>query len=141
MRNRLIDALGKSSADYAEIRLEIEESTRLAYRGHEMELADSSAFSGGIARACYCIGYEAVIFGQRIGSLLKESVGDSIIWKPLIENLVSLLEGSPHLDEDVKRFYLSNGFVSSNFIVISELREAPAIGAGVDVYLHYKVGG
>ena len=85
--------------------------------------------------------FEAVIFGQRIGSLLKESVGDDVIWKPLIENLVSLLEGSPHLDEDVKRFYLSNGFVSSNFIVISELREAPAIGAGVDVYLHYKVGG
>ncbi|MBW1895899.1 MAG: TldD/PmbA family protein [Deltaproteobacteria bacterium] len=62
MKNRLIDALRKNSADYAEIRVEIEESTQLAYRGQEMEAAGSSAFSGGIARACANGGWGMVAF-------------------------------------------------------------------------------
>jgi len=52
MKDRLFEALKKSSADYAEIRVETLETTQLAYRGREMETAEASAFQGGIVRAC-----------------------------------------------------------------------------------------
>jgi TldD protein len=62
MKDRITEALKKSTADYAEIRLEIEETTHLAYRGHEMESAGASSYSGGIARACKNGGWGLIAF-------------------------------------------------------------------------------
>jgi TldD protein len=52
MKDRLMEALKKNTADYAEIRYETNDSNRLGYRGKEMENMSSSRFSGGIVRAC-----------------------------------------------------------------------------------------
>lgn len=62
MKNRLLDALKKSSADYAEIRVETHNATHLAYRGREMEAAGSSSYCGGIVRACTKGGWGLVTF-------------------------------------------------------------------------------
>ncbi len=62
MKDRLFKALTKSTADYAEMRLEVEEATHLAYRGKEMESAGSSTFTGGIVRACTKGGWGIVVF-------------------------------------------------------------------------------
>lgn len=62
MKDRLFEALKKSTADYAEIRMETLETTQLAYRGREMETADASAFQGGIIRACTKGGWGIVVF-------------------------------------------------------------------------------
>ena len=62
MKDRLAEALKRTSADYAEIRLETLESTHLAYRGREIESAGSSVFSGGVVRACKKGGWGMVAF-------------------------------------------------------------------------------
>lgn len=62
MRDRLFDALKKSTADYTEIRIETNETVQLAFRGPEMEAAGSSTFTGGIVRACIKGGWGSVVF-------------------------------------------------------------------------------
>lgn len=62
MKDRLFEALKRSTADYAEIRVSVEEGLKLAYRGPEAE--ESSAWSGrgGIVRACTQGGWGIVSF-------------------------------------------------------------------------------
>ena len=48
MQDRLSEALKKSVADYAEIRVEKEEGTHLAFRGSEMESSGASRLCGGV---------------------------------------------------------------------------------------------
>ena len=62
MKDRLFDALRRSTADHAEIRVELCEATELAYRGREIERADSSSLCGGMARACTKGGWGIVTF-------------------------------------------------------------------------------
>jgi TldD protein len=62
MKDRIKEALKKNTADYAEIRVETEESTHLAYRGPEMESAGASSFCGGIVRACHKGGWGIIVF-------------------------------------------------------------------------------
>jgi len=62
MKDRLSEALKRSTADYAEIRVETEERTWLTYRGREMDASGASAFSGGIVRACTRGGWGVVAF-------------------------------------------------------------------------------
>lgn len=62
IENRLIDALKKNRADYAEIRFETEEKTSLAYRGEEVEAAGVSSYAGGMVRACVNGGWGMVFF-------------------------------------------------------------------------------
>ena len=52
MKDRLHEALKRSTADYAEIRFETLDTTGLGYRGREVEQAATSRFAGGIVRAC-----------------------------------------------------------------------------------------
>ncbi|MGD9022168.1 MAG: TldD/PmbA family protein [Deltaproteobacteria bacterium] len=58
----MLQALSSGAADYAEIRVEIEESTHLAFRGQEMESAGSSSYCGGIVRACTKGGWGVIAF-------------------------------------------------------------------------------
>lgn len=50
MRDRIQDALKQSKADYTEIRIEEKETTRVAFRGRELELANANIDKGGIVR-------------------------------------------------------------------------------------------
>ncbi|MHC4885893.1 MAG: TldD/PmbA family protein [Planctomycetota bacterium] len=62
MRDRLQEALKASTADYAEIRVETEDSTHLGYRGPEVEHVASGCFQGGLVRACTRGGWGVVTF-------------------------------------------------------------------------------
>lgn len=62
MKNLLMEALKKSTADYAEIRIETHQRTWLGYRGREMESAGSSSHRGGMVRACTKGGWGHVTF-------------------------------------------------------------------------------
>ena len=53
MRQRMVDALKASRADYTEIRLEEREATTVAYRGQDLETANAVIDTGGIVR-CLC---------------------------------------------------------------------------------------
>jgi TldD protein len=50
MRDRIQEALKHSRADYTEIRLEEKETTRVAFRGKELEVANANLDKGGIVR-------------------------------------------------------------------------------------------
>ena len=62
MKNRLVDALKKSTADYAEIRFETSDGNHLGFRGREMEDMSSAKTSGGIVRACTKGGWGMAVF-------------------------------------------------------------------------------
>ncbi len=62
MRDRLLEALKKSTADYAEIRAEFTDNTALTYRGPEIDRAESSSCCGGIVRACTKGGWGSAAF-------------------------------------------------------------------------------
>ena len=62
MKDQLAAALKASSADYAEIRVETEDTTNVAYRGPEVEAVSSSRHQGGIVRACTNGGWGNVTF-------------------------------------------------------------------------------
>ncbi len=62
MKDRLSEALKKSTADYTEIRYEIEDSTSFGYRGREVDRVSSSKLAGGIVRACTRGGWGMAVF-------------------------------------------------------------------------------
>lgn len=50
MRDRIQEAIKHSQADYTEIRIEEKETTRVAFRGKDLELANANIDKGGIVR-------------------------------------------------------------------------------------------
>jgi TldD protein len=50
MRDKIQEALKKSKADYTEIRIEEKESTRISYRGKDLENANAVIDKGGVVR-------------------------------------------------------------------------------------------
>ena len=81
---------------------------------------------------------DSIIIGQRLGELFKVAKNDNIIWKPFFKKLSIQIRESQCLDEEAKSHYLTDGSFDEDLLKISKLREAPALGAGIDAYLTYK---
>ncbi len=79
---------------------------------------------------------DRIIIGQRLGDLLDDSKQTPLLWSRIIERLSELFSKSN--DNRLKKKYLQNGRFREDFIAISRLREAPAIGAGVDAWITYN---
>jgi len=79
----------------------------------------------------------SIIIGQRLGDLLEESKGKNVFYEPFLEFLTKFIVESPYLDAKFKNHYLKDEKFNEDLIKTSKLREAPAIGAGVDAYLTY----
>jgi len=62
MRDRLFEALKKSTADYAEIRFEENDGNNISFRGRELDATRSAKVSGGIVRALTKGGWGQAIF-------------------------------------------------------------------------------
>ncbi len=76
---------------------------------------------------------EEIIVGQRLGDLLEESKNTGLLWSQILEVLSRMMGGID--DGELKNYYLKEGKFNSEIIKISKLREAPALGAGIDAYL------
>lgn len=79
---------------------------------------------------------DRIIIGQRLGDLLYDSKQTPLLWSRIIERLSELFSKSNN--NRLKKKYLQNGRFRDDFIIISKLREAPAIGAGVDAWITYN---
>ena len=79
---------------------------------------------------------ERIIIGQRLGDLLHDSKNTPLLWNQIVSNLTDFFNNVQ--DKKLVSHYLSNGRFKSELIAISRLREAPAIGAGVDAFLNYQ---
>ncbi len=81
---------------------------------------------------------DSIIIGQRLGDLFHASQDDNLLWQPFFQRLSYLIMKSEILDEKAKAYYCPKDIFDQNFLVISKLREAPALGAGIDAYLTYN---
>ena len=75
---------------------------------------------------------DRIIIGQRLGTLLESSEGLGIFWEPFVYHLTQLINESYHIDSIAKSAYLNKKQLNQNLIQISMLRDAPALGAGID---------
>ncbi len=82
--------------------------------------------------------FDSIVIGQRLGDLFGSSKGDEIVWKPFFRHLSEMIAKSDVLNEEVKEYYCPDGKFSEDLLQISNLREAPAIGAGIDAYLTWR---
>lgn len=75
--------------------------------------------------------FEAIIIGQRLGDLFEDEAGKEIVKKPVFLALDALIQESNFLPENVKAHYKN----LDSIILSSRLREAPALGAGINAFL------
>ena len=80
--------------------------------------------------------FDILIIGQRLGALMEKSKESIYLWRPFLSHLEMLISSNVKLDSQTKNHYLENGL--EKMVHISQLRDAPALGAGVDAVLHYK---
>jgi len=78
--------------------------------------------------------FDRIIIGQRLGELFESPYGTTEVRKPVIKQLTELIQNSDILDEKAKLHYKN----LDKIIVSSKLREAPAVGAGIDAYFNWK---
>ncbi|MFP4105640.1 MAG: TldD/PmbA family protein [Phycisphaerae bacterium] len=62
MQDRLSSVLKNCGADYAEVRYEQQDNSRIVYRGKELDDAATGKFTGGIVRACVNGGWATATF-------------------------------------------------------------------------------
>jgi predicted NBD/HSP70 family sugar kinase len=77
---------------------------------------------------------DSIIVGQRLGELFETDSGKTMLRNPVMEKLAGLISNSNSLGAEAKKHYEN----LNNIIKSSKLREAPALGAGIDAYLTYK---
>ena len=75
--------------------------------------------------------FDAIVIGQRLGDLFDDKYGREIVSKPILEQLDERIQNSDFLSDEVKAHYKN----LDTIIRVSKLREAPALGAGVDAFL------
>ena len=75
--------------------------------------------------------FDTIVIGQRLGELFDYETGKEIVKKPVLSQLNSLIKNSDILPETIKLHYQDLNVI----IKTSKLREAPALGAGIDAFL------
>lgn len=78
--------------------------------------------------------FDCIIIGQRLGELFDSDFGEQALRSPIFKKLGALISKSDNLDIEAKKHYAD----LNKIIKTSKLREAPALGAGIDAYLTDK---
>lgn len=81
---------------------------------------------------------DRIVMGQRLGKLFQNPLAQKYFVEPLIENLSELVSKSKFLDERAKKHYLKSGKFNTKIIIVSQLREAPALGAGIEAFVKFN---
>ncbi len=79
---------------------------------------------------------ERIVIGQRLGDLLLQSRETNILWPEVLKDLCEMIHTSG--DKKLMEHYLKNGKFHEEIIKISRLREAPALGAGIDAFISHN---
>ena len=102
MRDRLGDALKRSRADYAEVRIERTRATRVVFRGRRLELAGESVDAGGCVRALqrgHGWGVASFTSIEQLPAMLAQAADMSRA--VTLEQPIRLAESAPRVDEVV----------------------------------------
>lgn len=83
--------------------------------------------------------FEKIVIGQRLGDLMSSATGHKVLTLPFLHELASLIYKTDCIPDHIKSSYLQNDMFDPIKLVFSKLREAPALGAGIDAHLaHFK---
>jgi hypothetical protein len=82
--------------------------------------------------------FDRIIIGQRLAELMASENGQVVLTRPFLIKLTDLFINANKLANGVKDHYLQNNSFAKHKLVFSKLREAPALGAGVDAQLAYR---
>ncbi|NOZ75399.1 MAG: ROK family protein, partial [FCB group bacterium] len=77
--------------------------------------------------------FDRIVIGQRLADLLRRSRSTSFLWKPLLDRLS---QHCSELDSVARNHYVQNARFREDRLVLSNLRSAPVLGAGVDAWLN-----
>jgi len=75
--------------------------------------------------------FDTIIIGQRLGDLFEDTIGSEVVKQPILNQARDLITASELLDEAAKSHYTNIELI----VKTSKLREAPALGAGIDAFL------
>lgn len=81
---------------------------------------------------------DRIVIGQRLGKLFQNPLAQKYFEEPLMNNLAELISKSKLLDERAKKHYLQSGKFNTKIIIASQLREAPALGAGIEAFVKFN---
>ncbi len=79
--------------------------------------------------------FERIIIGQRLGDLMASPTGQKVLTEPFLKELSTIINNADCIPEQAKSEYLKEGTFDKAKLVFSKLREAPALGAGIDAHL------
>ena len=82
--------------------------------------------------------FDRIIIGQRLGMAMKNSSGNKYLLQPILNKLTELIINECSIDERARSHYIIDKKFNENLIVISNLREAPVLGAGINAYRNSK---
>jgi predicted NBD/HSP70 family sugar kinase len=83
--------------------------------------------------------FDKIIIGQRLGDLMASPTGQKVLTESFQDKLSELIMNSNYLPDEAKNEYLKNNKFNEGKLVFSRLREAPALGAGIDAHLaHFE---
>lgn len=77
--------------------------------------------------------FDKIVIGQRLGELMQTRHGKKSLLDPMLFALQNNIDNSTILDETAKLHYAD----MNSLIQISQLREAPVLGAGIDAYKNF----
>ena len=80
---------------------------------------------------------DRIVLGQRLGNLFQNPLAQKFLVEPLLNNLSELISTSKSLDRRAKSHYLKDCKFDNDIIITSQLREAPALGAGIDAFVKF----
>jgi len=75
--------------------------------------------------------FDSIIVGQRLGQLFQSTNGKTFVKEPTISKFLEFVSKEVSFPEKVKQHYMN----TDQLFHVSKLREAPALGAGIDAYL------
>lgn len=83
--------------------------------------------------------WQRLIIGQRLGELWANILFKPIFHDIVIKELGKRIINSEELDIEAKKYYLPDGEnLRTDLILFSKLRDAPALGAGIDAIINNK---
>ena len=80
---------------------------------------------------------DRIVIGQRLGELMNSPTGQNLLTGPILKKLAHIIEAADCLPDNAKAAYIQDNCFRSNKLYFSKIREAPALGAGIDAQLTF----
>jgi predicted NBD/HSP70 family sugar kinase len=77
---------------------------------------------------------ERIVIGQRLGELMAGKTGRQVLTIPILKKLYHIIQAADCFPENVREEYIKDTRFIMEKLFFSQLRESPALGAGIDAH-------